>query len=144
MVSVLRYRGNRLPSPTRVLGMGLFHIQEFFLLTTLFVYDFQPPNDVGKTLTPKDEISKAVEAYHQRKKPKIKALAREFGVPYTTLYGRIHSRKNGSQRADNNKALNQMQEKALISWLESLDAVEIYPPPNYHKSICKLAFSSLW
>jgi hypothetical protein len=114
--------------------MGLFHIQEFFLLTTLFVYDFQPPNDVGKTLTPKDEISKAVEAYHQRKKPKIKALAREFGVPYTTLYGRIHSRKNGSQRTDNNKALNQMQGKALISWLESLDAVEIYPPPTIIKA----------
>ncbi|KAJ5286423.1 hypothetical protein N7524_001729 [Penicillium chrysogenum] len=78
-----------------------------------------------KTLTPEDEISKAVEAYHQRKKPKIKALAREFGVPYTTLYGRVHGRKNGSQRADDNKALNQMQEKALISWLESLNALAL-------------------
>jgi hypothetical protein len=39
---------NRLPSPTRVLGMGLFHSQEIFLLTIHFVYDFQPPNDVEK------------------------------------------------------------------------------------------------
>lgn len=87
-----------------------------------------------KTLTPEDEISKAVEAYHQRKKPKIKALAREFGVPYTTLYGRVHGRKNGSQRADDNKALNQIQEKALISWLESLNAVDISPPPTSIKA----------
>jgi hypothetical protein len=50
------------------------------------------------------------------------------------LYGRIHGRKNGSQRADNNKALSQIQGKALINWLESLDAVEISPPPTVIKA----------
>jgi hypothetical protein len=59
-----------------------------------------------KTPAFEDKISKAIEAYYQRKKPKIKPLAREFEVPYSTLHARIHGRIKGSTRANNNKTLN--------------------------------------
>ncbi|KAJ5795893.1 uncharacterized protein N7518_004433 [Penicillium psychrosexuale] len=36
-----------------------------------------------------DEMQLAIKAYHERKKPKIALLAREFSVPYKTLY--IHT-----------------------------------------------------
>ena len=67
-------------------------------------------------------MQQAIQAYHQRKKPKIAPLAREFSVPYPSLYGRLHGRKTHSDRTDLCKTLSPIQEKALVSWIKLLDA----------------------
>ena len=72
----------------------------------------------------------AIKAFHERKKPKIAPLAREFSVPYKTLYARIHGRQTHSDRTDLSKKLTPIQEKALVSWIKLLDANYIQPSPE--------------
>ncbi|KAJ5849379.1 hypothetical protein N7534_008068 [Penicillium rubens] len=83
-----------------------------------------------KAKNSEDEIQKAVQAYHARKKPKIAPLAREFSVSYSQLYARIHGRGTHSDRTDRTKALNPNQETALISWVKLLDSSLIEPTPE--------------
>ena len=70
---------------------------------------------------PEDRISKALQAYHDRDKPKIAPLAREFGVSYSQLFGRVHGRTSRSARPGPNKALDKSQEQALMDWVALLD-----------------------
>jgi hypothetical protein len=77
-----------------------------------------------------DRISKACDAYNQREKPKIKALAREFDVPYKRLLARINGRQSRSTRPSTNKALDEAQEKALIQWITLLDNSYASPTPS--------------
>ena len=56
--------------------------------------------------------------------PNLSKIAREFGVPYRTLYGRVHDGKQGrTARKPVNKALNQYQEKALLQWVSRMSDV---------------------
>ena len=77
-----------------------------------------------------DRLSEALHAYHERKKPKIAPLAREFGVSYQQLRGRVRGRKSRSARSGPNKALDNAQEQALIAWIGILDDANIPPTPQ--------------
>ena len=59
----------------------------------------------------------ACEAARAEENPNIAKIAREYGVPYTTLFDRV---KKGMQarptRKPVNKALEGYQEEALIRW----------------------------
>ncbi|KAJ9482817.1 hypothetical protein VN97_g10602 [Penicillium thymicola] len=66
-------------------------------------------------------LADALTEWHARKKPKIAPLAREFGVPYSLLYNRVHGRGSRSTRCATNSILNSDQEQALISWIIILD-----------------------
>jgi Tc5 transposase DNA-binding domain len=68
-----------------------------------------------------DRMSNALQAYHDRSRPKIAQLAREFRVPYQRLKGRVHGRVSRSARPGPNKALDKSQEQALIDWVTLLD-----------------------
>jgi hypothetical protein len=63
-------------------------------------------------------MAKACEAAQAQKKPNIAKIAREYGVPYTTLYERV---KNNHQPRTAckpvNKTLQRYQEEALIQWI---------------------------
>jgi transposase-like protein len=63
-------------------------------------------------------LLKACEAAQAQKKPNISKIAREYGVPYSTLRDRV---KKGAQprsaRIPANKALKEYQEEALIQWI---------------------------
>jgi hypothetical protein len=64
------------------------------------------------------DLRKACEAAQAQKNPNLAKIAREYGVPYTTLHRRV---KSGSQprtaRKPVNKALKGYQEEALIQWI---------------------------
>jgi hypothetical protein len=77
-----------------------------------------------------NRISEAFDAYNQREKPTIKALAREFEVPYSRLRARIQGRQSRSTRPTTNKALDEAQEKALIQWVTLLDNSYASPTPS--------------
>ena len=72
-------------------------------------------------------ITSALEAYCMSNKPNIKALAREFDVPYGQLRGRINGRVSRNARPCPNKALDPEQEAALINWITLLDNAHASP-----------------
>jgi hypothetical protein len=74
-----------------------------------------------KTLTPEDEILKAVEAYHQRKKAKGLVVVGAL----RTIFATVNAPVQGSAR---NPEFPR----------------QCFSTANCYKSICKLAFSSLW
>ncbi|KAJ6174526.1 hypothetical protein N7485_005263 [Penicillium canescens] len=54
--------------------------------------------------------------------PKIKPLAREFDVSYQTLLGTIHGARSAVGRPAPNKALDSVQEEALLDWITFMDS----------------------
>jgi hypothetical protein len=65
-----------------------------------------------------ERINKAAEFARLNKNLSIAEIARQFEVPYRTLYGRVRDNKGPrSARIPANKALNQYQETALIHWI---------------------------
>jgi hypothetical protein len=72
-------------------------------------------------------FEKAYEAYFTREKPKIRALAREFGLTsqadYKRLLARIKGRAPLSAKKPINKALNESQEYALEQWIRQRDDI---------------------
>ena len=72
-------------------------------------------------------IASALETYRSSNTPNIKALAREFDVPYGRLYGRIKGRVSRNTRPSPSRALNQEQEAALIHWITLLDNAHASP-----------------
>jgi hypothetical protein len=56
-----------------------------------------------------NRIQDALHAYHDRDKLKIKALAREFDVPYGRLRERIHDRDSRSTRPSPDRLLDASQ-----------------------------------
>ena len=74
-------------------------------------------------------IADALGAYHDRGKPKIAPLAREFGISYQQLRGRVQGRQSHSAKTPSNKALHKGQEEALIAWMRVLDSANLSPLP---------------
>ncbi|KAJ6050484.1 uncharacterized protein N7446_010593 [Penicillium canescens] len=68
------------------------------------------------------KIANALAAYHDRNEPKIKPLAREFDVSYQTLLGCIRGAGSASGRPATNKALDSVQDKALLDWIIFMDS----------------------
>lgn len=68
-----------------------------------------------------NRIWEALRAYHDRGKPKIMNLAREFDVPYYRLLRRVRGRNSRLARTGTNNCLDRAQEQALISWIGVLD-----------------------
>jgi hypothetical protein len=79
---------------------------------------FPPPNMPKSSRFDESCMVKACEAVRAQKKPNFAKIAREYGVPSTTLRDRV---KKGSQprtaRKPVNKALKGYQEEALIQWI---------------------------
>ena len=67
------------------------------------------------------------EAARTQNNSNIFALAREFGLPYQRLRGRVNGREILKQRRHFPKALNEEQEAALIQWIRRSDSVGISP-----------------
>ena len=64
------------------------------------------------------DLLKACEAAQAQNKPNISKIAREYGVPYSTLRDRIKKgRQARTARKPVNKALDGYQEEALIQWI---------------------------
>lgn len=77
-----------------------------------------------------DRIRQALKAYHDRGKPKIAAVAREFGVDYQRLVRRVHGHTSRSARQGPNKCLDKPQEHALNHWIDLLYRANLPPTPS--------------
>lgn len=110
--------------PSLIITPGLIII---FYQPSLF-YIYLPTTTMPKNSNEmEDRFSVALRVYHERKKPKLAPLAREFGVSYQQLRGRVRGRKYRSVRSGPNKALDNAQEQALIAWIGILDDANILP-----------------
>lgn len=63
---------------------------------------------------------------YQTKKTLLRAIARDFDISYDTIWGRFHGRKPCKSNKPVNKALNPVQEAALVRYLQQLDM--LYAP----------------
>ncbi|KAJ5414461.1 transcriptional regulator family: Centromere protein B DNA-binding region [Penicillium cosmopolitanum] len=76
--------------------------------------------------TDESRVSEACKAANALKKPNISRIARDFGVPYQTLYRRIRKgRTLISGRKPTNIALTDKQEQALVGWVLFIESVNI-------------------
>jgi hypothetical protein len=66
----------------------------------------------------KSDLLKACEAIQAQKKPNFTKIAREYGVPVTTLHGHVkNNRQPHTACQPVNKVLKEYQEEALIQWI---------------------------
>ena len=81
-----------------------------------------------RTETEVSRMNEACEYAQSLKKPNLSQIAREFGVPYKTLYNRIvKGHRPATEQKPVNKVLNEYQEKGLTHWVKTLDASFIPP-----------------
>ncbi|OJD24736.1 hypothetical protein ACJ73_03903 [Blastomyces percursus] len=66
-------------------------------------------------------VIKAIDALESNPNLHIKPVAREFNIPYSTLYGRVKGRKSRICRVPIHRALNDSQEEAIKKWIHQLD-----------------------
>ena len=75
-------------------------------------------------------IQDAIDAINKRDKSSVRAIAREFRVPYGRLRSRLNSNPSKSDvRGLHNRALKPDQEQALLSYFQRLDEMGI--PARY-------------
>jgi transposase-like protein len=71
-------------------------------------------------------VAEACEAANALKKPNISCIARNFGVPYQTLYRRVREgRTSISGRKPTNMALKDEQEQVLVGWVLFTESVNM-------------------
>lgn len=73
------------------------------------------------TKTDESRVIEACEVVRAQRKPNLSAFAREYGISYAVLYGRIHEGKTpypGRKRT--NMALCHTQEEALKDWVQRM------------------------
>ena len=72
-------------------------------------------------------IALALQAYQQGQFSSIRAAARAYGVPHTTLTRRLKGTTSRSDFTHPNRKLTQTEETALVEWILSLDTRGIPP-----------------
>lgn len=77
-----------------------------------------------------DRIKKAMSTIQHGKNPNIKALSREFNVPYERLRTRIRGTPNKMQHPKPHRRLTEAQEQSLIAWIYHLGEIGIPPTPR--------------
>ncbi len=76
-----------------------------------------PPNHKGDQ---EARISQAIEAIHSNNSPSIRAAARAYDVPYSTLVKRLHGQPTYQQSRMANRKLLPTEEEALFQWVISM------------------------
>jgi hypothetical protein len=69
----------------------------------------------------------AIDALQDQAKPNIARTAREFGVPVSRLRARVSGRLSRLGYPSGNRKLNQAQEAALCSYIDTLDKLGLSP-----------------
>ena len=72
-------------------------------------------------------IALALQAYQQGQISSLRAAARAYDVPYTSLYRRNQGTTSRLVSVSSNRKLTQTEESALIKWILSLDTRGIPP-----------------
>jgi transposase len=80
-----------------------------------------------------EAILDALAKCHAETKPNIKSISREFDVNYSTLYARVKGGNSATAGQQPNRALDAIQEKALMGWIDALQNAYINPNPGMIK-----------
>lgn len=75
-----------------------------------------------------NKITEALDSIADIEKPNIKALARDYNLPYSRLLNRYNGRAPRTHRPPANRLLSFEQEKSLCQYIEALDKLCL--PPN--------------
>ena len=87
----------------------------------------------SKKVTPEEKrITKAIQAIKDGTAKSASVAAREYSVPYSKLYHRLHRRLVADSLGGHNKALSIKQEKALLLYIDRCDELG---RPCKHKHI---------
>jgi hypothetical protein len=66
-------------------------------------------------------ISLAIASYRNNPKQSVRALAKAYDVPQSTLYTRVHSTLPRSETVSVNRKLSPIEEQSLVQWILDLD-----------------------
>ena len=66
-------------------------------------------------------ISLAIAAYRNNPKQSVRALAKAYDVPQSTLYTRIHGTPPRSEQRSINRKLSPTEEQSLVQWVLDLN-----------------------
>lgn len=75
-----------------------------------------------------ESLSQALNAYYTKTLSSINSAAAHFGVSKWKLRNRKEGKPSQNGRDSTNSALNSLQEKSLIGWIELL--ISVYTPPT--------------
>ena len=75
-------------------------------------------------------IREAVKKASSQRKSNVSALAREFGIPRSTLRDRVKGRPAKTAFEPPNRLLSKPQEEALLNWIRHRDALHNPPTPK--------------
>ncbi|KXL48243.1 MAG: hypothetical protein FE78DRAFT_142374, partial [Acidomyces sp. 'richmondensis'] len=65
-------------------------------------------------------INAAIQSYHEKAYPSMRAATRAFNVPPPTLYARLAGRTSRSQAHESAQILSNAEEKTLVRWISRL------------------------
>jgi len=68
-----------------------------------------------------ERIEKAINHYQQSDEPSIRPSAEKYGVPYSTLQGRLQGRVPQEIGHQKMLVLTEYEEKSIVRWCERLD-----------------------
>lgn len=80
-----------------------------------------PRQQRPKSTSREGRISLAIASYRNNPTESIRALAKAFNIPQSTLHTRIHSTQPRSETASVNRKLSAVEEQSLVQWILDLD-----------------------
>ena len=80
-----------------------------------------PRQQSAQSTSRESRISLAIASYHNNKKQPIRALAKAYDVPKSTLYTRIHGTQPQSDTPSIRRKLSSIEEHSLVQWILELD-----------------------
>src|SRR5450432_827129 len=96
-----------------------------------------PPNSTS-SVQREGRIALAIEALKQGYFTSLKAAARSYDVPYTTLYDRVHNRPARRDARPTNCKLTTTEELTLVQWILSMDQRGLAPRPDSVRQMANL------
>lgn len=82
-----------------------------------------------------DRILQAIGAWQDHPAQPISQIARDFNVPYWSLYRRLHSVPSKIDQGGHNKKLTLASEQAVIQHIQLLEGFGIAPRPKFFRGI---------
>ena len=68
------------------------------------------------------QLANVIKAYHGKEYTSIRATAEAYGVPYSTLHGRLNrGHQNRLAARGKDQILAPAEEKAIVNWITKLD-----------------------
>lgn len=97
-----------------------------------------PPPIQALPSNPEGRILLAIQAFKLRQFQSIRAAAKTYDVPYTTLYHRIHGMASRRDSIPNSQKLTPEEELAIVQYILDLDSRGFPPRPQYVQEMADL------